>query len=136
MAVVRIAAAVALQLRAHAAAAYPCEACGLLGGTRLARGVHLDVYLPQNNRAAQRHRFALDPLAILHADARLRASGRALLGVFHSHPDRSATPSAADRAGAWGSLVQVITPVLRGEPRDPRAWSAGGIWAPLPLAIT
>jgi proteasome lid subunit RPN8/RPN11 len=135
MAIALLAPAVAHALRTQAAAAYPREACGLLGGVRAPGELRLDRYLPQANAAIETDRFAIEPLAILRAGAALRASGRELLAVFHSHPDRSPTPSAADRRGAWASLLQIIGPVHRGAAGWPCAWSPADGWIRVPLVI-
>ena len=88
----------------RARAAAPREACGLLLGerARVADVVELA------NVARGLDRFDLDPAGFVRAASDARARGLDVVGVWHSHPDGSLAPSAADLAGA-----------LRGE----RAWS-------------
>lgn len=86
-------------MRAHAAAAHPLEACGLLLGegtciteARAAANVH----------PAPAAHFEIDPQALIEAHRAARAGGPAVLGYYHSHPSGPAEPSATDRASAAG----------------------------------
>jgi proteasome lid subunit RPN8/RPN11 len=65
-------------------------------------------YLPLTNRAATADHFELDPVEVARAEARLRAVGLRIGGVFHSHPDAGPSPSTRDLEGAWPELVQLI----------------------------
>jgi proteasome lid subunit RPN8/RPN11 len=84
-------------MRAAAAAAHPCEACGLLLGAgariteaRATRNVHPK---PETH-------FEIDPQALIDAYRAARAGGAQVIGYFHSHPSGPAEPSATDRAMA------------------------------------
>lgn len=85
---------------AHAAAAHPHEACGILLGedgritkARPAANVH---------PAPQTH-FEIDPQALIDAHRAARAGGGPqVIGYYHSHPQGAAAPSATDRACAAG----------------------------------
>ncbi len=87
-------------MRAHAAAAHPLEACGILLGegaritaARAAANVH---------PAPQTH-FEIDPQTLIDAHRAARAGGGAqVIGYYHSHPVGAAAPSATDRACAAG----------------------------------
>lgn len=86
-------------MRAAAAAAHPCEACGLLLGeggriteARETRNVHPE---PTTH-------FEIDPQALIDAHRAARAGGAEVIGYFHSHPAGAALPSATDRAMACG----------------------------------
>lgn len=107
-----------------ALAGYPYEVCGLLlgrveGGRRLVEVVH-----PARNLNLERahDRFELDPRDQLAAEQAARASGREVLGVWHSHPDHPATPSETDRAAAWSGWSYLILSVVQGELADLRSW--------------
>lgn len=117
------------RIRAHAAAAWPREACGILGGPapdRLTRA------LPLPNRAAGGRAFRGDPIAFSRAEAALRAEGLRHLGFYHSHPATPAVPSGADRATAWPGLHLIAAVGAEGV-TDLRAWRAGaGGFAPIP----
>lgn len=87
------------QMRAHAAAAHPHEACGILLGegdriteARAARNVH----------PAPHTHFEIDPQALIDAHRAARAGGPAVMGYYHSHPHGPAQPSATDRASSSG----------------------------------
>jgi proteasome lid subunit RPN8/RPN11 len=86
-------------MRAHAAAALPLEACGILlgGGARIteARAV-------ANIHPAPATHFEIDPQALIDAHRAARAGGPAVIGYYHSHPHGPAAPSATDRASAAG----------------------------------
>jgi desampylase len=82
---------------AHAAAEHPREACGLLLGRD---GTIDEVRAAANVSPENRVRFEIDPAALLRAHREARETGRELLGWYHSHPNGSAEPSAADAASA------------------------------------
>ncbi|MCB9551617.1 MAG: Mov34/MPN/PAD-1 family protein [Myxococcales bacterium] len=81
-------------LAAHVEAAYPHEACGLIG----ARDRRYTVRPAANLRpAAEAHAaFELDPAALIAC----RRAGEEVAALYHSHCDAPATLSAADRAAA------------------------------------
>ncbi|WP_427501388.1 C40 family peptidase [Methylomonas sp. MED-D] len=85
------------QILAHAARAFPREACGLLlrdgGGVRV---------LECDNRAADPERsFLIDPAVYAVHAHRIEA-------VYHSHPNRDPAPSAADIASAERCAVRFV----------------------------
>lgn len=83
-------------IRAHAAAEYPREACGLIvqAGRR-------QVYVPCENTAAD----AAEEFRI-SADAYAAAEDRGeVIGVVHSHPDASSRPSVRDVAACNSGTV-------------------------------
>ena len=86
------------QVLAHAQAEYPREACGLLARSKGGRRV----YHRCRNAApadAARDRFAIHP----EDWAAVEDRSAQILAVVHSHPDASAEPSDADRAGCHAS---------------------------------
>lgn len=96
-----------------AEAAYPAECCGLLAGRALPGGaVEVTRVHPSPNLGKRRDRFEIDPR--LWVDL-ARAHGKGphkVVGLYHSHPDRPAQPSAIDLQAAWGEdLVWVIVSV-------------------------
>jgi proteasome lid subunit RPN8/RPN11 len=121
-------------LRAHAAAAYPDEACGLLVGARSGRGggsVHRIV--PTDNVARDRRRaYAIDPRIVRGWERRPPAAPESLLGAYHSHPDAPALPSAGDGTAAWPGYLYLIIEVRGG-----RAGRVGSFrWATLATTTT
>lgn len=99
-----------------AEAAYPEECCGLLIGA-LEPGGHGRIFraAPSANLAAERrHRFEIDPALYLALERTLTGPER-LVGLYHSHPDGSAFPSAMDAAAAWREgWLWLIVPVATG----------------------
>ena len=101
------------QLEAWSRAEYPREACGVLVGTREGELVRVCQVIRGRNLEELRpgERFELDPASIVRADRDARARGREVVGIWHSHPDRPAVPSAEDRSGVWAGWSQVIVGV-------------------------
>jgi proteasome lid subunit RPN8/RPN11 len=82
---------------AHALAAWPEEACGLLlgGPDRIVVATRRTA-----NRARERDRFEIPPGELVRVAEDARSRGLDLVGVYHSHPDADPLPSAADTEGA------------------------------------
>lgn len=83
------------EILAAAARAHPQEACGLVIGTgsRVEKVVHA-----QNVAADPLTGFEVDPATLLRAHREARASGWAVIGSYHSHPNGRPEPSAVDAA--------------------------------------
>jgi proteasome lid subunit RPN8/RPN11 len=116
------------RLRAACERAYPAEACGLLigrvvGSSRRVERIRVGRNL-ETRRARTRHE--LDPRDLVAADAEARDAGRELLGCWHSHPDRPAVPSEADRSAAWPGWSHVIVSVVEGRAGELRSWRPAG----------
>lgn len=115
-------AAVATAVADEARRTYPDEACGLLFGLPDGQPLRA-VAIPNGAPADQRPvRYLLSPGAYRRAEQQARSDGLEVVGVFHSHPDHPAEPSATDLAEAWPGWIYVIVPVERGRPGPPRAW--------------
>lgn len=104
-------------LLAAAEAADPDEACALLVGCA-GPGRHFWVSRvePSPNLAAdRRRRFEIDPGLQIGLMRDLRGGPEGIVGVWHSHPDGIALPSATDLAGAFDpALAWVITATIEG----------------------
>lgn len=101
-----------------AEAAYPNEACGLLvGRDDGADAVRVtQVHESENLAAEPRRNFEVDPALRLDLHKRLRDGPDDVVGLFHSHPEHSAQPSATDLERAWEpELVWLITSVIDGQ---------------------
>ena len=83
--------------------------------------------------------FEVDPQTRIDTERRLRGVSASVVGVFHSHPDQPAEPSARDAARAWETdLIWLITPVAQGRAGRTLAHkpsSAGG-FAPLAIEVS
>jgi proteasome lid subunit RPN8/RPN11 len=136
-------------IRFHGEAGYPFEICGFLVG-RVGGGDRIAVHAwPVRNaweddpaaRAAmltgladetatadrwqsegEGRRFLVDPKELLAAMKRARARGLEIVGVYHTHPNHPAVPSAFDRAAAWPEWSYLILSVRQGRAREARSW--------------
>ena len=121
---IRIAPAALRAAVAACEAAYPEEACGLLSG-RAAGGVwDVRAAHPSANLAARpRAEFEVDPALRLKLHKALRGGADSVIGVYHSHPDSPARPSARDLERAWEpDLLWLIVSVLDGRAGPAAAW--------------
>ena len=111
-------------IRRHGEADYPHEACGLMGGTTEGERTVVKELVPLTNERsdAARNRYLIDPAAFRDAQAQLDRAGLEILGVYHSHPDHPAEPSAFDREHAWPRLSYVIVAVADGRAGDMKSW--------------
>ncbi len=114
-------------IEAHAVAAYPDEACGLLVGARWRVDAwRIEDAIPCANCASSSergHSFVLDPHALIAARRSLRDTDE-VLGFFHSHPNQRPVPSASDERymRLWPHTLWLIVGVKGGVPGDTRGW--------------
>ena len=124
-AMITVADAAATAIRIHGAAAYPQECCGaLIGSAEPTAPRAITEAWPIENVAAvaRERRFTIGPDDYRQAEARAAASGAALLGFYHSHPDGPARPSGEDLDRAWPNLDYIILSVQRGRPAELSCW--------------
>ncbi len=121
-----IAAADLERLEREARARYPAECCGILIGEAekgSGRRVRiLEVVAAPNLERRRPDRYSIDPHALLAAHKRARREGRAVVGYYHSHPERPAVPSEVDRSAAWPDTSYLILEVRRGGGFAARSW--------------
>lgn len=115
------------QIKAHGAASYPYEGCGLLlghvqDGVNVATAVHpMQNVWPVDAEKPIRFRIAEDDWRDAEIEAML--NGLDVIGIFHSHPDNPPVASPRDRAwAAWTGYSYLITQVDNGEPSHSRSW--------------
>lgn len=111
-------------IRKHGAAGYPFECCGALIGSETAGERRISEAWPLTNTATAipERRFTIAPDDYRRAEARAAASGAALLGFYHSHPDAPARPSLEDLAQAWPNLDYIIVSIVRGQAGELSCW--------------
>lgn len=117
------------RLEALAQEGYPQEACGLLVGALDdcgARRISRVVPVRNVNRQRPHDRYLLDPEDHFRAEEEARRDGLDIIGVWHSHPDRSARASETDRANAWEGWSYLIASVHSGGVSDLRAFCLAG----------
>lgn len=114
-------------IRAHGAASYPHEGCGLLlgevvSGNNVARAARPlpNVWPVESERP---ERFRIDPTDWMAVELDAAAAGLEVIGIFHSHPDHP--PIASPRDVAWAAFTgysYLITQVVDGQPGGSRSW--------------
>jgi len=115
------------QLVAHAQAAFPNEACGLLAGPGATDGTvegpaRAERFVPMTNADASPVSYRLDPGEQFRVFNELDDAGLELVAIYHSHTHSEAYPSETDRRLAFYpeahylllSLEDRENPVLRG----------------------
>ena len=108
-------------IRRHGEATSPDECCGALLGH--APGEVVEAFpLGNTTDLERRRRFLIGPDDYRQAEARADATGRALVGFYHSHPNHPAIPSAFDLDHAWPNLSYVIVSVHDGVADELRSW--------------
>jgi len=119
----RLAGALAEEIRRHGEAAYPAECCGVLVGRAEAEAKEA-VRLAQavNRRTDDPHRYLIAPDDLRRLEAEVRAAGQEIVGYYHSHPDHPARPSAYDTEHAWPWYSYLIVRIDRGRGADLASW--------------
>ena len=126
------------QIYAQAEKTYPEECCGLLLGIiEQDRGWVKDIYPTPNSWTpeeqdllndqskkplSRRNRFTIDPRCLLKVQKEARERQLNIIGVYHSHPDHEAIPSAFDQAIAWQDYYYIIVSVRQGQGQDLLCW--------------
>jgi proteasome lid subunit RPN8/RPN11 len=122
-AALRLPGLVARQLLDHARAELPNEACGLLSGDGATATV--TAYHPARNEHASPYRYSLDARDLVRITFAIEATGSQLLGIFHSHPNAAARPSATDiREARYPEAIHLLAGFVDGSRADAqlRAW--------------
>lgn len=104
---------------AQALAERPLECCGILAGETNGRVTRV---FPTSNAAASAEEFVIDPeqqFAVLDA---ARAEGLDIIGVYHSHPETPARPSAHDIRMGYADDWAYLIVSLAGEEVQARAF--------------
>lgn len=99
------------------------EVCGLLGG---ADGIIKNYYPIENTAADPERAFLMDPTSQIQAMRTMRQREESMAGIFHSHPDTPALPSARDRTEARYADVYYIILSLEHSTPDIRAFYYDG----------
>ncbi len=113
------------EIRKHGQETYPEECCGFLLGTSGNAGNRVTATWRVKNRQQEnrRRRYTITPADYLAADREARKSGLDIIGIYHSHPDHPAFPSATDLAEAtFPGFTYVIVSIQQGKPAALTAW--------------
>ena len=117
--VLQLPAAIHEEMLAHARRELPNECVGMVIGTR--DGLVIE-YLPLVNEHPTPTTFLTEPRSMLRAEKRCRALGLQVLGIFHSHPTGSNTPSLRDLADHYSPEVLCLIVAMGTEPPELAAW--------------
>ena len=113
-------------LRAMLAHAEACaeECCGLFWGydEGARRRVTKSLAVRNSTAADTAITFAISARDYLHAEHQAAMDDLALLGVYHSHPNRPPVPSATDLAAALPYFSYVIIAVMNSRADGLRSW--------------
>ena len=116
----------AREIGLHGESAYPEEGAGLLLGLIEDGGLRRVLRtLPLPNRwedQARTRRYRIDPLDLVEAEEKAEEDGLTILGIYHSHPDHPARPSAFDLERALPFYTYLITEVRSAAAVESRAW--------------
>jgi [CysO sulfur-carrier protein]-S-L-cysteine hydrolase len=130
--------AVAEAVMAHARAALPNEACGLISGS-IATG-RATTFHPARNVEASPLRYNVHPEDLVRITFAIEDAGEDLVAIFHSHTRSAAVPSATDRRTAMYPEPFYLLATLADPDAPParvlRAWKIhGGQAFEVPLTI-
>jgi proteasome lid subunit RPN8/RPN11 len=109
---------------AHAADAYPEECCGAMLGYAKHGVKHVTRAIPVENAAGEerRTRYEIRPEDLLAATAEARRSGLALIGIYHSHPDRAPDFSEVDLRNSCPWYSFLVMAVRQGKVEAAQCW--------------
>lgn len=94
---VELSAAIRAAIVAHARAAQPNEACGVIVGDRpAADGGRAVRWVPTRNRAASPFRYEIDPDDLLRLTIETDETDEVFWAIVHSHTHSPAVPSPTD----------------------------------------
>ena len=129
------------QIETHAQQTYPEECCGLLLGTitrdhqrvievretdndwtpTMIEGVeHLSS--SDHQSLSRKNRFSIAPYVLLQVQKEIRDRNLNIIGIYHSHPDHPAIPSAFDREIAWPDYSYIIASLIQGKVTAIKSW--------------
>lgn len=92
-------------IKAHALEMRGFEACGLIGGRD---GYALQLARCGNRSDNPRETFFIDPWHQFCAEKSFGEAGFGVIGVYHSHPERDASPSEGDVLQTPSMYISVI----------------------------
>lgn len=102
---------------------YPSECCGLLVGMNTSEKRIVEVHTVQNkNTERTQDRYEISGKDFMKTDRNASKKGLQIIGIYHSHPDHPAVPSAFDTENAWSGYSYVIVSVEKRKDIEFRAW--------------
>ena len=116
------------QITQAAEAAYPDECCGLLAGRNRGGAIIITRAVPSDNVATRpSERFEVDPKVRFDLMREIDGGPEKIVGHYHSHPNRPASPSERDLDTAFEpELIWLIVAVKNGAATGVQAWRLDG----------
>lgn len=103
---------------------YRYERCGFLLGREKGENQIINRIMPVPNvRHLDKHvTYEISTSAYLHAEDEAERTASILMGVYHSHPNQTAIPSAFDWAAAQPNFIYAIISVMNKKISGFRVW--------------
>lgn len=115
---------------AHGRRDFPLEACGILGGSDHVVSEHY----PMANTDQSNEHFTMEPKEQFAVIKDLRAKGKEMLVIYHSHPETPARPSEEDiRLALTPDVCHVIVSLAGDEPVVKAFRIETGVVTPVPI---
>ncbi len=103
---------------------YPKEVCGVLLGERDIEIKDVKDFHPLANATSENaaNRYKIDPAEYKNIEEQAKQAGLEIIGVYHSHPDAAAKPSAVDSDEAWPVYSYLIFSCMNGKGVTSKSW--------------
>jgi proteasome lid subunit RPN8/RPN11 len=118
----RLSDALLSEIKRQGELAYPAECCGVLAGRAGAVKEAHRLVAVANRRTDDPHRYLISSDDLRRVTTDLKSSELEIVGIYHSHPDHPAVPSAFDLDHAWPWYSYVILQVDGGNAADLTSW--------------
>ncbi len=116
-------------MKAHAASLFPEECCGIMLGkfentNPLVKRMQAVKRMQNTHDKVERyHRYTIDPRDFVRVESEGESNGQEIIGIYHSHPNAQAEPSAFDRDRAWPVLSYIVIEVTKAGPIEMKSWT-------------
>jgi proteasome lid subunit RPN8/RPN11 len=120
-------------MQSHAVSTYPEECCGLMFGildvdergsknSVTKKVLRLQRMKNVFDSKERYHRYTIDSKEFLKAEKEAHDNEEEIVGVYHSHPNAPAKPSAFDLDHAWPTLSYVVIEVRDRKILETKSW--------------
>ena len=112
------------EMHEHLVASYPHEGCGFFyGKINDSKEVTEIRDVVNQNKTNPERIFEIAPIDYVKAERYAIENDLDLIGVYHSHPDHPAVPSATDLKFAQPNFSYVIVSIVKGEVAATSSWT-------------
>jgi proteasome lid subunit RPN8/RPN11 len=110
----------------HARETFPNECCGFLYGNENDKRIIMKTLEINNAKTGNQHdRFEIDAMDYQYGEEFATQNSIHFLGIYHSHPNHPALPSAYDLKRAFPYFSYIILSLDHKEVLDIRSWKLG-----------